>query len=293
MAGQGESRAWVFSYFQHPGRDGLRLAYSHDGLRWEPLAGGKPVLAPMLGPERLIRDPFIDQGADGRFHMVWTIGWSGRSIGYAWSEDLLHWSDAREIGVMEHEPGALNCWAPEIFHDEAGGRYLIHWSSTIPGRFPETDGQNHKNHRIYCTVTRDFADFGETRLLLDPGFNVIDADILRHGDRHLLFMKNETFTPFPIEKNIRFAVASRPEGPYGPASASITGDYWAEGPCAVHLDGYVMVYFDKHRDNRYGAVRSADLQTWEDVSDRLSFPPEARHGHVFSVAESVLEALRR
>ncbi len=289
MAGQADPHVWIFSYFHHPGRDGLRLAFSRDGYRWECLARGEPVLAPALGPERLLRDPFILQGDDGLFHMVWTIGWQGRAIGYACSEDLLHWSDQRELGVMAHEPGALNCWAPEIFRD--GDRYLLFWSTTIAGRFPETDGQTGRNHRIYWAETRDFREFSPTGLLLDPGFNVIDANVLRHGDRYLLFMKNETGTPFPFEKNIRFAVADRPEGPYGPASAPITGAYWAEGPCAIHLDGQVMVYFDKHREGKYGAVRSRDLQTWEDVSDRLAFPPPARHGHIFPATEGVLQTL--
>ncbi len=163
--------------------------------------------------------------------------------------------------------------------------------TTIAGRFPETDGQNGRNHRVYCAATGDFQDFGEPGLLLDPGYNVIDAGILHHGARCLLFMKNETGAPFSIEKNIRFAVADRPEGPYGPPSTPITGAYWAEGPCAIHLDGYVMVYFDKHREGKYGAVRSRDLETWQDVSDLLVFPPQARHGHVFSVSESVLTHL--
>ena len=286
-----EEQVWIFSYFHHPGRDGLRLAVSRDALRWEPRAGGQPILAPQLGPERLMRDPFILRGPDGRFHLVWTIGWQGRGIGYARSEDLLHRSEQRELHVMGSEPGTGNCWAPEIVHDAARGLFLLHWSSTVAGRFPETGGQGPWNHRIYCAETPDFAALGEPRLLLDPGFNVIDADILEHDGQYLLFMKNETGPPRPVEKNIRFAVAPRPEGPYGPASGPITGAYWAEGPCAIHLGPSVMVFFDKHREGRYGAVRSTDLRTWEDVSDRLSFPPAARHGHVVAVAESVAASL--
>ncbi len=63
------------------------------------------------------------------------------------------------------------------------------------------------------------------------------------------------------------------------------------GPCAIHLDGQVLVYFDKHRKGRYGAVRSADLQHGEGVSDRLALPPQARHGHAFPVEAGVLRRL--
>ena len=240
-----------------------------------------------------MRDPYIHQGPDGRFHMVWTTGWRGRGIGYAWSDDLLHWSEQRELPVMGGEPSAQNCWAPEILYDRERGVHLLYWSSTIPGRFPETEDPGHWNHRIYCAETADFRTLGDTELLVDPGFNAIDADILERDGRWLLFLKNETEPPLPLEKNIRFLVAAGPRGPYGPASAPITGDYWAEGPCAVAMGDGVTVFFDKHRERRYGAVRSTDLRTWEDISDRLIIPPPARHGHVFAVAEPVLAALLR
>ena len=53
-------------------------------------------------------------------------------------------------------------WAPEMIYDATRGHYLIFWSSTIPGRFPETDdlthadNVNHYDHRIYSKVQRGF-----------------------------------------------------------------------------------------------------------------------------------------
>ena len=42
----------------------------------------------------------------------------------------------------------------------------------------------------------------------------------------------------------------------------------------------------------YGAVRSLDHgETWEDVSDLVSFPRGIRHGTAFAVDTSVVEAL--
>ena len=51
-----------------------------------------------------------------------------------------------------------NCWAPEIFYDEATKQYLIFWASTIEGRFPETAGscESKLNHRMYYVTTKDF-----------------------------------------------------------------------------------------------------------------------------------------
>ncbi|WP_337176366.1 glycoside hydrolase family 43 protein [Paludisphaera sp.] len=287
-------QALVFTSFRGNGDDGLHLATSRDGYKWTALNGDRPVFQPKVGGG-LVRDPDIARGPDGTFHMVWTTGWTHSAIGYASSKDLIHWSEARQIDVMKGE-NARNVWAPELFHDEAEGRFLIFWASTIPGRFPETEaaGDDGYNHRTYVTTTKDFQAFTPTKLFYDPGFNSIDSTIVRDGDRFAMFIKDETRTP--PAKNIRVAFADAPIGPYGPPSPPITGDYWAEGPSAIKLGDRWFVYFDKYVDHRYGLVTSPDLVNWTDESDRVSFPPDFRHGSVLLVPEAVLaglEALER
>jgi len=291
-------RCYLFSYHIEPASDGLHLAYSHDGWTWQALKGGRSFLEPTIGPERLMRDPHVYRSADGTFHLVWTIGWGGRGIGYARSADLAHWSPQRYIPVMDHEPKALNCWAPEIVRDAERGEYLVFWSTTIPGRFPPTDNQSNqgppkegRNHRIYYVTTSDFETFSPTRLLYDPGFNCIDACIVPDGSRYLMFLKDETNKPFVPQKNIKLAVAQRAEGPYGPASPPITGDYWCEGPSAIKVGDTWFVYFDKFRDKSYGAVVSGDLEHWRDVSDKVSFPKGAKHGTALEVPQEILAGL--
>ena len=52
---------------------------------------------------------------------------------------------------------------------------------------------------------------------------------------------------------------------------------------------YVFMIIGKYRDHRYGAVRSLDHgETWEDVSDQVSFPKGIRHGTAFAVDASVI-----
>ena len=92
--------AYLFSYFINDSRDGLHLAYSYDGLNWTALNGGKSYLLPVVGKDKLMRDPSICQAPDGTFHMVWTSSWTDRIIGYASSRDLIHWSEQRVIPVM-------------------------------------------------------------------------------------------------------------------------------------------------------------------------------------------------
>jgi hypothetical protein len=55
-----------------------------------------------------MRDPCIIRDKDGIFHMVWTVSWNEKGIGYAWSRDLINWSQQKYIPVMEHEPEARN-----------------------------------------------------------------------------------------------------------------------------------------------------------------------------------------
>jgi len=282
---------YLFSYFTGNGEDGLHLAYSFDGLSWKALNGGRSYVKPVVGNSKLMRDPCIVTGPDGLFHMVWTVSWNDRCIGYANSADLIHWSEQLEIPVMSHEPEARNCWAPELFYDAAKKQYVIFWSTTIPGRFPESEASSESkyNHRMYCTTTRDFKTFTPTRLFYDPGFNCIDGTLIEANGTYVMFFKDETLDP--PQKNIKVTTAVHAEGPYGPASAPITGDYWAEGPTAIRIGGLWYVYFDKYRLHSYGAVRSSDLKRWEDVSSLLAFPEGIRHGTVFAVSKAVLDRL--
>lgn len=273
---------YLFAYFKGHG-DGLHLAWSRDGFHWTALNNDLPYITGQAGPEKLMRDPFVLAAPDGNFHLVWTAGWHGKGIGYAFSADLVNWSSQQFLEVMAHENDARNCWAPEIFFDDVEEQYIIYWASSIPGRFPETDhmGDDGLNHRMYCAVTKDFKSFAPTRLFFDGGFDVIDATLVKDDNRYLLFLKDETLNP--CQKNIRVAVADRIFDGFKKVSQPLTGAYWAEGPSAIKINDRWIVYFDKYKLKQLGAVTSADLIHWEDISDRVHFPQGAQHGSVQQV----------
>ena len=282
----------VFSYFTGNGEDGLHLATSTDGLHWRVLNGGQSLLAPQVGESKLMRDPSITLGPDGLFHMVWTTSWQGRSLGYASSKDLIHWSEQRVIR-NELAGEIVNSWAPELFYDAPSRQYLIVWASTVKGRFPETAAQGNRdyNHRLYVIRTHDFQNFTAPELFFDPGFQVIDGAIFRHGRRYVIVAKNETLKP--EAKYLFLSFADSLAGPWSKASASISGKEWAEGPTPVRLGGWWHIYFDKYRDHRYGIIRSRDLEHWEDLSPKLEFPAGARHGTVLAVPAAIVKQLDR
>lgn len=285
--------ALLFSYFTGNGEDGLHLAGSGDGLTWEALNGGKSFLTPTVGG-KLMRDPCVTRGPDGMYHLVWTTGWEDKGIGLAHSSDLIHWSEQAWLPVMEHEPGAQNAWAPEILYDPASARFLIYWSTTLAGKFPETerpDGDIFSkskvpcNHRIYFTATADFKTYSPAALLYDPGFNCIDATIVPAAGRWVLFIKDETKVPV-AKKNIRVAWADHPEGPWGAAGEPISGD-WVEGPTALKVGDAWHLYFDAYTRHRFEGLRSADLKAWTPLDPSLTFPKGVRHGTAFSASGNI------
>jgi len=237
-----------------------------------------------------MRDPCIIKGKDGLFHMVWTVSWNDKGIGYANSKDLINWSEQRFVPVMMHEDSARNCWAPEITYDAKSKQYMIYWATTIAGKY-KTDPkvENGYNHRMYYVLTKDFKTFSKTKMLYDKGFNVIDATIVPDGKQFVMFLKDETREP--VQKNLKIATSKKINKGYSNASAPITGNYWAEGPTTLKINGTWIVYFDKYMDHKYGAIQSTDLKNWTDVSDRLEVPKGIRHGTIFTISRKEFELL--
>ena len=282
---------YMFCYFKNNGEDGLHLASSTDAYKWKALFDDSAVLKPAVSKDKLMRDPCIIRGKDGKFHMVWTVSWNDKGIGYASSADLINWSQQQFIPVMQLEKEARNTWAPEITYDDKTASYIIYWASTIANRFlqKDTSAEGKYNHRIYYTITKDFAKFSDTKLLYDPSFSVIDATIQKDNGRYIMFLKNETRSP--VEKNLHVAIAQNITGPYSEPGKSITGNYWAEGPTAIKIGKEWTVYFDKYTQHKYGAVSSLDLLHWKDISDKVSFPEGTRHGTIFKISQKEFQHL--
>jgi hypothetical protein len=287
------SKVYIFCYFKGNG-DGLHYAYSNDGYSWNAMFNDSIILKPTVSKDKLFRDPCIIKGADGIYHMVWTVSWADKGLGYASSPDLIHWSEQQFIPVMAKEDSAKNTWAPEITYDRKKKNYIVYWATTIAARFPQNDTSaegRKNNHRIYYVTTKNFKKWSEAKLLFDPGFSVIDATMVPHKKWNLMFLKNETRSP--VEKNIRIAVAKKLTGPWLLTGSPITGNYWAEGPTVLRIGDEWIVYFDKYTEHKYGAVRSRDLNNWDDISDKSSFPKGVRHGTVFVVTREEFERMKR
>ncbi|MBU5671367.1 hypothetical protein [Paenibacillus brevis] len=286
--------AYLMGYFRSgPGQthkvEQLHYAVSRDGRRWHELNGNKPVWKTTLG-EGILRDPFIGKGRDGRWHMVFTIRPLGPAIGYAVSDDLIHWRGERLLPLMQEIPDTVNSWAPEFSMDSETGEYLVYWASSTGGDL--------SNSKHYSARTRDWISFSKTKLFFDPGFQTIDASLAEHEGNYYMAVKDEShvYEPlkFPHPPMNFLAVAEQPEGPYERVSDIQTPDY-TEGPEFLWIESeqkWLLIY-DYWAYGKFGVMESQDMLHWSGELDasRVRFPFRARHATVFPLGEAELRGL--
>lgn len=275
----------MFTSFNEPATEGLRFLYSHDGYKWKAI--DSTFLKPEIG-DKVMRDPSIVKGPDGKFHLVWTLAWKGnKGFGYSSSKDLIHWTTEKQIEVMKNEPTTVNVWAPELFYDDVNQQYIIIWASTIPNRFPRGIEDEDNNHRMYYVTTKDFNSFSETKLFLDPGFSVIDCVIVKRGtDDYVLVLKDNTRP----NRNIKIAFAKSALGPYSKPSEAFTPNF-TEGPAVAKIGSEYVVYYDQYREKIYGAMKTSDFKTFTDYTKKVQVPDGHKHGTIFMVNKKLVKKL--
>ena len=170
--------ALLFAYFTST--DELQYAYSRDGLTFEPLNHGSPVLNCTRDS---LRDPYLARaqgGAAPGFFLVATNsrGFGGTRTILTWaSPDLVHWGAETEAEVMAaafFPPNATvqDTWAPEFVWDEGVGKHLAFWAARGSGIAPPLGGcagTNAARFVFFAAHTADFVTFETPFPLFDPG----------------------------------------------------------------------------------------------------------------------------
>ncbi len=286
-----EKTAYIFPYFIKNGKSGLYYAWSEDGLNWKSLKNDTAFFKPPESVGKLLRNPSIIQAPDGQFHMVWTCQREGKALGYASSKDLIGWTDIRQLPVMENEPGTKNCWAPELFYDDQDGIFTLLWSSTVSDKFPETaeSSERGNNHRLYYATTKDFQAWSETQLFWEPGHNVLGVFLIKNEGRYYLFYKDETLKP-EIKKHILAATSDSLTGPFEVQGVLSHVD-WTQSPAVLRVNDDWLLYYDCYTKNHLGVLRSKNLKTWENVTDKITMPTHASPGAPFPVSSDILQGL--
>lgn len=191
---------YLFAHFVGEEKDGEQIyfALSRDGLHWQDLNGGKPVLFSRTGTCG-VRDLFpVRNPLSGKTYLIATDlriqaggGWKAaeeqgsRNLIVWESGDLIHWGSERScpVGI----PGAGCVWAPEAVYDRERGAFLVFFASKT-----RKEGQTQARQRIYAAWTQDFCSFSETFLYMERDNHVIDTTILESGGRYYRISKDET-----------------------------------------------------------------------------------------------------
>lgn len=281
---------FLFSYFKEQS-GGALLALSTDGVHWEQLNGGKPVIIPQIGPEKLMRDPSIIYGKDGVYHMVWTSGWKGEDIGYAESLDLIHWSQQKAIPVGKNIDSTTNCWAPEIFYDDIKNVYMIYWSSNV-GEWKKMGSEG----RIYYVTTKDFKAFSKPKILFRNGFPAggapgnngpIDAFIYKDGkQRYIMFYKKDDNSGVA---NVYYRVGKTPEGVWGEEFGPIKPSTGDEGPSVLKIGNRYCMFTDPFESDYAYIFSSSNLKDWKRETTDLKMS----HGTVIEIQkETAIKLLK-
>jgi hypothetical protein len=139
---------------------------------------------------------------------------------------------------------------------------------------------------MYYTTTTDFHTFAPTRLFWDPGFSVIDCQILEVGQGYVLLLKDNTRP----QRNLQVAFAPSPAGPWENLSAHLTPQF-TEGPSGLKAGDDWLIYYDSYQAKRYGLLRTRDFKQFEDVSEKAQFPRGLKHGTAFKATRQDLDYL--
>ena len=308
--GGAEETAVLFTYFKGNGESGVFLKASADGFDFRDINDGNPIFTPPESwpdDQQLTRDPSVVYH-DGTFHMVWTTNWEGRVFGYARSPDLTSWTDTTLVRPFPADlPDAQqpnNVWAPEVHYDPRNDDFFVVFSSTIPGRHgPEDEGADahDNNHRMYVVRTENFESFTDAERFYDPGFSSIDGqlvyDTTDSDDRRWLMAFKHERMPEHGGKTLRLVSQDPDTGEFSDYGDPIVGpgsglvEHWVEGPTLLKMDdGGWHLYWDAYRKGYYGVVRSQDLETWTDATDKLEPGVEdPRHGTFFQAPSDAVE----
>ncbi len=159
----------------------LHLAVSTDGLAWTPLNQNNPVATPTGGMQGL-RDPFVLRKQDGTFAVLAT-DLKGRVFDldnqyiHVWdSADLTAFTGYRRVRLHDM---ATHSWAPAAFWDPSRGEYAVVYTA-----------HNGIRDVLMANYTNDFVDMGTAQIFFDPGFGVLDGDILVHEGAFYLAYKH-------------------------------------------------------------------------------------------------------
>lgn len=299
--------------------------------QWDPLNGGKPILASDLGTTG-IRDPYLTYNPETETYYIIATdlrvfggnnGVSGCTSWCYWSsqgstklnvwesKDLVSWSDLRQFDVALSggaEVAELGmAWAPEAtwvddYYPDGSGAFVVYWSSNVYANSAHT-GSSYS--RILWGATPDFTqdsyEYGGT--FIDAGGNTIDTSIIQNeGTTYRITKDNSTGKGIYMESTTS-AQWWKPAATWTQLQSQI-GAVWAggnaggvEGPAVFQRHGEQKwyLYVDVIPSTGYRPMQTTDLDAgWSQlVSNGFSMAPSTKHGGVVSLTKGGYDTIRQ
>lgn len=298
LSAKDKMKYYLFVYFTSNENSGQQIYYalSDDGINYEPLNAGRPVIsADTIAEMKAMRDPNLIRGNSGWYYMVaidmdMSRGkWSNHGIVMMRSRDLIHWEHHTidfKRRYQNTDFAKINAvWAPETLLDKKNGKTIVYFSlhSEKSGPFP-------KDVLYYVETNSVFSDFiGEPRCLFHYPYPTIDCNIIQGGDGfyHLFFNTWGDSTGLGIHQYIftdinDFKTWTEIPGRMQPTQTP------AEGVCVFPCNrgGWFMAY-DCFKNGYYQFCKSTDLRSFHFLQNTLmtgNFRP--RHGTVLPITRS-------
>ncbi len=145
-------------------------------------------------------DPFIMLASDGIYYMYGTGGGAVDGFSAYSSPNLVDWTHEGQVyrGNTEDSWTLANFWAPEVY--ELQGKYYMLFSAD----WKYNPGNELENFRIGVAVADDplgpFKELSD-RPLFDPGYPIIDANLLFEGDKTYLYYSRCCYKN-PVESEV-------------------------------------------------------------------------------------------
>lgn len=264
--------AYLFCY-SSPQNDGLVFNYSYDGLLWKKVGNGATYFKPKLDKGQSFFDPSILYGPDRKYHLVWTTDTVKGGIGYACSNDLIHWTEEKMLTVST---GTVK--APELFYHKGSKKMYLIWGSA--------------SNTLYYTTTKDFATFEPTKAFYVADYEVNDPFVFKANGSYHLFFKNDNSQP--LEKNLRMVSSLNIRKFPTNAIEPLTGIEPAKGPSVIKIGNFIYLYYNNYNTKTYRSMRCKRLSEakWEDATPYMNFPAGNAQGTVFKVDDAILHDLQ-
>ncbi|WP_164874594.1 LamG-like jellyroll fold domain-containing protein [Rathayibacter festucae] len=301
----------------------LDVSRGDDPEKWDPLNGGKPILASDLGTTG-VRDPYLTYNPETKKYYIiatdlrvfggdqgsgscttwcyWTT--QGSTKMNVWeSSDLVSWSDLRQFdvaldaaGTKQLEAGMM--WAPEAtwvadYNGAGKGAFVVYWSSTVYPNAAHTPGTGAS--RVLWGATTDFTQgtysYGGT--FIDTGADVIDTTMIQDGGTTYRISKDNGTGRGIYMESTTAKQWWLPSTAWTQLQDRI-GAVWAggnaggvEGPAVFkdHDADRWYLYVDVIPSTGYRPMVTTDLDAgWTQLNDPgFSLAPSTKHGGIVSL----------